>query len=72
MCVRLGEHNSVQRAQEHVATGRKSALRGDGAGALVATQRYWPYGTVRAGGVAVTDKLYTGQQEEPEDGALGL
>jgi len=43
----------------------------DGAGALVATQRYWPYGAVRSGGVTQTDKLYTGQQAEPGD-ALGL
>jgi len=37
----------------------------------VATQRYWPYGAVRSGGVTQTDKLYTGQQQEPGD-ALGL
>jgi len=43
----------------------------DGAGSLVATQRYWPYGAVRSGGVTQTDKLYTGQQAEPGD-ALGL
>jgi len=43
----------------------------DGAGAVVAQQRYWPYGATRSGGVTQTDKLYTGQQEEPGD-ALGL
>jgi len=37
----------------------------------VATQRYWPYGSTRSGGVTQTDKLYTGQQQEPGD-ALGL
>jgi len=44
----------------------------DGAGAVVATQRYWPYGATRSGGVTQTDKLYTGQQAEPGDAALGL
>jgi len=43
----------------------------DGAGSLVAAQRYWPYGAARSGGVTQTDKLYTGQQAEPGD-ALGL
>ena len=33
---------------------------------------YWPYGATRAGGVAQTDKLYTGQQQEAGDAALGL
>jgi RHS repeat-associated protein len=38
-------------------------------------QVYWPYGTLRAsdpGPITMTDKLYTGQQEEPGDNALGL
>jgi RHS repeat-associated protein len=34
--------------------------------------KYWPYGGTRAGGVAQTDKLYTGQQREDGDAALGL
>jgi len=35
--------------------------------------RYWPYGGTRAGGVTQTDKLYTGQQQEPGvDPAMGL
>ena len=33
---------------------------------------YWPYGATRSGGVSQTDKLYTGQQVEPGDSALGL
>jgi RHS repeat-associated protein len=34
---------------------------------------YWPYGAVRSGGpITQTDKLYTGQQIEPGDSALGL
>ncbi len=44
----------------------------DANGTVVATQAYWPYGATRAGGVAQTDKLYTGQQQEPGDAALGL
>jgi RHS repeat-associated protein len=42
------------------------------AGATVSEQKYWPYGATRSGGVAQTDKLYTGQQIEPGDAALGL
>jgi len=39
----------------------------------VTTQKYWPYGGARAGGVPQTDKLYTGQREEAGDAAaLGL
>ncbi|MDE3095457.1 MAG: RHS repeat-associated core domain-containing protein, partial [Chloroflexota bacterium] len=45
----------------------------DATGAVVADQRYWPYGATRAGAVAQTDKLYTGQRQEPGDpAALGL
>ncbi len=44
----------------------------DTTGAVVASQKYWPYGAVRFGGVSQTDKLYTGQQIEPGDSALGL
>ena len=44
----------------------------DAAGATVAETKYWPYGATRTGGVAQTDKLYTGQQQEPGDAALGL
>ena len=44
----------------------------DANGTVVATQAYWPYGATRSGGVSQTDKLYTGQQEEPGDAALGL
>ena len=41
-------------------------------GNVLSTQKYWPYGAVRSGGVTQTDKLYTGQQVEPGDSALGL
>jgi len=42
-------------------------------GAVVATQAYWPYGAQRsASGITQTDKLYTGQQREQGDPALGL
>jgi RHS repeat-associated protein len=34
--------------------------------------KYWPYGGTRTGGVPQTDKLYTRQQQEPGDAALGL
>ena len=44
----------------------------DAAGATVAETAYWPYGATRSGGVAQTDKLYTGQQQEAGDAALGL
>ncbi len=44
----------------------------DAAGATVAETKYWPYGATRTGGIAQTDKLYTGQQQEPGDAALGL
>jgi RHS repeat-associated protein len=44
----------------------------DASGATLTEQKYWPYGGTRAGGVAQTDKLYTGQQQEPGDAALGL
>lgn len=40
--------------------------------AVLASQKYWPYGAVRSGAVAVTDKQFTGQQQEPGDAALGL
>jgi RHS repeat-associated protein len=32
----------------------------------------WPYGGTRTGGITQTAKLSTGQQQEPEDAALGL
>jgi RHS repeat-associated protein len=41
-------------------------------GAVLSTQKYWPYGAVRSGSLSQTDKLYTGQQIEPGDSALGL
>ena len=44
----------------------------DNSGNVLSTQKYWPYGTTRSGGVTQTDKLYTGQQVEPGDSALGL
>ncbi len=46
----------------------------DANGTVVAKQAYWPYGAVRAAtGVAPTDRLYTGQRQEPPAGdALGL
>ncbi len=38
-------------------------------GSLVATSKtaYWPYGATRSATAAGTDKLYTGQQQEPGD-----
>ena len=44
----------------------------DSSGTVLSTQKYWPYGATRSGGVTQTDKLYTGQQVEPGDSALGL
>jgi RHS repeat-associated protein len=44
----------------------------DASGTVVATEKYWPYGAARSGGITQTDKLYTGQQIEPGDSALGL
>jgi len=47
----------------------------DQAGVLVDSQKYWPYGATRAGGIdpnTQTDKQYTGQQVEPGDAGLGL
>jgi RHS repeat-associated protein len=44
----------------------------DALGAVVSTQKYWPYGATRATtGTLPTDKQYTGQRIEPGD-ALGL
>jgi len=51
----------------------------DSAGALVSSQKYWPYGAMRSAtkqppplGITQTDKLYTGQQIENGDASLGL
>jgi RHS repeat-associated protein len=44
----------------------------DASGAVVASEKYWPYGATRSGAITQTDKLYTGQQAEPGDSALGL
>ncbi|MDE3095462.1 MAG: RHS repeat-associated core domain-containing protein [Chloroflexota bacterium] len=46
----------------------------DATGAVVADQRYWPYGAARSStSITQTDKLYTGQRQEPGDpAALGL
>lgn len=42
-------------------------------GAVISTQKYWPFGATRATtGTMPTDKQYTGQQIEPNDSALGL
>ena len=43
----------------------------NGAGTVLSSQKYWPYGATRSGAITQTDKLYTGQQQEPGD-ALGL
>jgi len=52
--------------------GSTTAVTGS-TGAAVATQAYWPYGAQRsASGITQTDKLYTGQQREQGDPALGL
>jgi RHS repeat-associated protein len=37
----------------------------DAATGAVTTAKYWPYGAPRSGAIAQTDKLYTGQQQEP-------
>ena len=34
--------------------------------------KYWPYGATRSGAITQTDKLYTGQQQEAGDDAMGL
>ena len=44
----------------------------DGNGTLVEETRYWPYGGVRAGAVARTDRLFTGQRQEVGDAQMGL
>ena len=47
----------------------------DQAGQLVASQKYWPYGATRTGGIdpnTQTDERYTGEQVEPGDAGLGL
>jgi RHS repeat-associated protein len=37
-------------------------------GAVVATMKYWPFGGMRSStGLMPTDKLFTGQQQEPDD-----
>jgi RHS repeat-associated protein len=43
-------------------------------GSLVSgtAMKYWPYGATRSGSITETDKLYTGQQQEAGDAALGL
>jgi hypothetical protein len=35
------------------------------AGAVEESQAYYPYGAPRSGGITLTDKQFTGQQEEP-------
>ena len=38
----------------------------DASGTVEATQTYWPYGAVRSGtAITQTDRLYTGQRQEP-------
>jgi RHS repeat-associated protein len=44
----------------------------DSSGNVLSTQKYWPYGAVRSGGGAQTDKQFTGQQVENGDASLGL
>jgi RHS repeat-associated protein len=39
-------------------------------GGLVQSQKYYPYGAARAGNINMTDKEFTGQQQEP-DAQLG-
>jgi RHS repeat-associated protein len=41
-------------------------------GGTVSETKYWPYGATRTPGVTQTDKLFTGQRQEPGDNALGL
>jgi RHS repeat-associated protein len=44
----------------------------DTGGSVVSAAKYWPYGTTRSGSVTQTDKLFTGQQQEPGSDVLGL
>ncbi len=44
----------------------------DTSGNVLTTQHYFPCGGVRSGSVGQTDKLFTGQQQELGDAALGL
>ena len=36
----------------------------DGGGTLIESAKYYPYGSLRSGGLTVTDKEFTGQQHE--------
>ncbi|TAK60244.1 MAG: RHS repeat-associated core domain-containing protein [Dehalococcoidia bacterium] len=56
--------------QDHLSSTVKVL---DSSFATYAEMKYYPFGTTRsATGSSPTDKLYTGQQEEPGDSALGL
>ncbi len=47
----------------------------DTSGNVVAKEQYWPYGAARTDAIATasqTDRLFTGQRQEPGDAALGL
>jgi RHS repeat-associated protein len=52
--------------------GLADVLDGSGNQVPSAKTTYWPYGATRSGGVTQTDKMYTGQQIENGDSALGL
>lgn len=37
----------------------------DASGSVVSTAKYWPYGAVRSGAIAETDKLFEGARRDP-------
>ncbi len=75
VCVRTAASNSDPGTLSFLLADHLGSTVGvmDAGGAVVATQTYWPYGAVRAAtGVAPTDRLFTGQRQEPAGDALGL
>ena len=57
--------------QDHLGS-TVGALNGAGGVIPGSQMKYWPYGATRSGGDPRTDKLYTGQQQEAGDPAMGL
>ncbi len=70
----MGKTVAVRQVPPGGGQGTLSFLLQDQLGSTVGTvdavtgsvtrQQYWPYGTLRSGGVMQTDRLYTGQQQE--------
>ncbi|TAK63882.1 MAG: hypothetical protein EPO22_06265, partial [Dehalococcoidia bacterium] len=52
--------------------GLADVLDASGNQVASAKTKYWPYGATRSGGVTQTDKMFTSQQIENGDSALGL